>query len=197
MPKLFIIAGCNGAGKTTASYTILPDMLKCDDYVNADEIAKGLCPSNPSSVAIKAGKIMIETILELIAKGQDFGIETTLATKTLAKVILDAKSRGYRVTIVYFWLRMPQLAVERVKLRVQAGGHDVPKDTIIRRFYHSIDNLFRLYLPICDYWMVIDNSNGPSQIIAEGGQSIDTKIFNKTAYNLLLNYERSRDRSNA
>lgn len=191
MPKLFIIAGCNGAGKTTASYTILPDMLNCEEYVNADEIAKGLSPFNPSIMAIKASKLMMERIFELIDKGEDFGIETTLATRSLVRVITSAQSKGYVVTIVFFWLKMPELAIERVKLRVAAGGHDVPEETVRRRYDAGIDNLFRLYLPVCDYWILIDNSNSPSKIIAEGGRSIVTKIHNKNVYNQLLNYERT------
>lgn len=193
MPKLYIISGCNGAGKTTASYTILPDMFNCEEFVNADEIAKVLSPDNPELAAIKASKFMLERINELIEKGEDFGIETTLATRTLVKVIVDAQKRGYVVTLVYFWLTMPELAIERVRLRVASGGHNVPGKTIIRRYYVGMDHLFRLYLPICDYWILIDNSKIPSKIIAEGGLSIVTKIHNKTAYNLLTNYERIRN----
>ncbi|MDD2594716.1 MAG: zeta toxin family protein [Bacteroidales bacterium] len=193
MPKLFIISGCNGAGKTTASYTILPDMFNCEEFVNADEIAKGLSPFNPELAAIRASRLMMDRINELIEKGEDFGVETTLATRTLVKVIVDAQNRGYVVTLVYFWLKLPQLAVERVRLRVASGGHNVPEKTILRRYDVGIEHLFRLYLPVCDYWILIDNSNTPSNIIAEGGRCIVTKIHNKTVYNLLINYERTRD----
>lgn len=166
-------------------------MLNCEEYVNADEIAKGLSPFNPGLVAIKASKLMMERIFELIDKGEDFGVETTLATRSLVRVITSAQKRGYVVTIVFFWLKMPELAIERVKLRVAAGGHDVPEETVRRRYNAGIDNLFRLYLPVCDYWILIDNSNSPSKIIAEGGHSIVTKIHNKNVYNQLLNYERT------
>jgi predicted ABC-type ATPase len=193
MPRLYIIAGCNGAGKTTASYTILPDMLNCDEFVNSDEIAKSLSPNNPYESAIRASRLMMERIDELIDKGGTFGVETTLATRTLVRVIADAQQKGYVVTLVYFWLKMPELAVERVKLRVEAGGHYVPEATILRRYDVGISNLFNLYIPVCDYWILIDNSNNPSNIIAEGGKSIVTKIHNKTVYNLLINYERTRD----
>lgn len=193
MPKLYIISGCNGAGKTTASYTILPDMFNCEEFVNADEIAKVLSPDNPELAAIKASKFMLERINELIEKGEDFGIETTLATRTLVRVIVDAQNRGYKVTLVYFWLTMPELAIERVRLRVASGGHNVPAKTIIRRYYLGLEHLLRLYLPICDYWILIDNSKIPSKIIAEGGSAIVTKIHNKTVYNLLTNYERIRN----
>lgn len=194
MPRLFIIAGCNGAGKTTASYTLLPELLNCEEYVNSDEIAKGLSPFRPSLAAIQASKIMMERIHELIDEGKSFGIETTLSTKTLAKIAVDAQKRGYKVNIIFFWLRIPELAIERVKLRVASGGHDVPEETIRRRFGLGLDNLFKLYLPICDYWMILDNSNSPSRIVAEGGIKVVTKIHDRNAYNLLLDYERARDK---
>ena len=193
MPRLYIIAGCNGAGKTTASYTILPDMLNCDEFVNSDEIAKRLSPNKPEESAVRASRLMMERIEELIDKGETFGVETTLATRTLVRVITEAQQKGYVVTLVFFWLKMPELAVERVKLRVEAGGRYVPEATIRRRYDVGIRNLFNLYIPVCDYWIMIDNSNNPSTIIAEGGTSVVTKIHNKTLYNLLINYERTRD----
>ena len=64
--NLYIIAGCNGAGKTTASFTVLPEMLNCREFVNADEIAKGLSPFNPEGVAIQAGRLMIDRIIHLL-----------------------------------------------------------------------------------------------------------------------------------
>lgn len=193
MPRLYIIAGCNGAGKTTASYTILPDMLNCDEFVNSDEIAKRLSPNKPEESAVRASRLMMERIEELIEKGATFGVETTLATRTLVRVIAEAQQKGYIVTLVFFWLKMPELAVERVKLRVEAGGHYVPEATIRRRYDVGIRNLFNLYILVCDYWIMIDNSNNPSTIIAEGGTNVVTKIHNKTLYNLLINYERTRD----
>jgi predicted ABC-type ATPase len=102
MANLFIISGCNGAGKTTASYTILPEMLSCKEFVNADEIARGLSPFKPESVAIQAGKIMLERIQNLITNGMDFALETTLATRTHANVIRYAQASGYKVTLVFF-----------------------------------------------------------------------------------------------
>jgi len=193
MPSLYIISGCNGAGKTTASYTLLPDLLNCDEYVNSDEIAKGLSPFNPALAAIKASKLMTERIHELLEKRATFGVETTLATRSLARVVTGAQAIGYRVTLVYFWLQVPELAIQRVRLRVASGGHSVPEDTIIRRYGAGIDNLFHIYMPIVDYWMIIDNSNTPSKLVAEGGLSVVTKLHDKTAYNQILNYERARE----
>ena len=205
MPKLFIISGCNGAGKTTASYTILPNMLNCGNFVNADEIARGLSgnfvnadeiarglsPFNPEKAAIQAGRIMLARVQELMNEGQDFAIETTLATRSYVNLIRKAQSQGYVVTLLYFWLNMPSLAVERVKLRVESGGHNVSEESIRRRYDMGIKNLFHLYIPVCEYWMIIDNSNSPV-IICEGGKNITTKIHNKTLFNQLINYERTR-----
>lgn len=191
MPKLFIIAGCNGAGKTTASFTILPEILNCHEFVNADIIAKGLSPFAPEKAAVAAGRILLERVKELMEAGKDFAIETTLATRTHVKMIKEAQERGYIVTILFFWLNMPSLAIERVRLRVQSGGHNVSEDKIRRRYDMGIIHLFQLYLPICDYWIIIDNSNAP-MIISEGGKDITTKIHNKTLFNQLINYERTR-----
>ncbi len=193
MPKLYIIAGCNGAGKTTASYTILPEMLKCSEFVNADEIARGLSPFAPEKMAIQAGKILIERVENLLENGMDFAMETTLATRIHLKILLKAQEYGYIVTLVYFWLNMPSLAVERVKLRVLSGGHHVDEAMIRRRYDIGIKYLFSLYIPACEYWLVIDNSHNPSQIICEGGKNIKTKIHNKTLFNQLVNYERTRN----
>ncbi len=192
MPNLFIISGCNGAGKTTASYTILPEMLSCKEFVNADEIARGLSPFKPENVAIQAGKIMLERIQNLIANGTDFALETTLATRTHANVIRYAQANGYKVTLVFFWLNMPSLAVERVKMRVASGGHNVDEKTIRRRYDIGIKNLFSLYIPLCEYWMIINNSTIPQELIAEGGTKADLRIYNKTTYNKIANYERNR-----
>ncbi len=196
MPNLFIIAGCNGAGKTTASYTILPEILDCVDYVNSDEIARGLSPFNPELAQIEASKIMIIRIQELISKRKNFGIETTLSTKALARIVVQAQSAGYYVTLVFIWLSIPELAAERVNLRVSSGGHNVPRETIMRRYGMGIDNLFKVYMPICDYWVVIDNSGKSGKLVAEGGRRIVTKIHNKILYKKLLDYERNRDERN-
>jgi len=191
MPKMYIIAGCNGAGKTTASYTVLPEMFSCGEFVNSDEIAKKLAPSNPESEAIRASRIMLERIHELIEKGTDFGVETTLATRTLLQVIESAKSRGYIVLLVFLWLEMPELAIERVRLRVASGGHNVPEAIIRRRYALGIRNLTERYIPVCDFWTIINNSHTSSEMIAEGGRNIVTKIHNKNLYNLIINYERT------
>ena len=143
---LYIISGCNGAGKTTASYTVLPEILNCKEFVNADEIARGLSPFNPESVAIEAGRFMLKRIDELLEKGETFSIETTLATKSYINLVRRAQINGYVVTLLFFWLNSPELAKLRVLERVANGGHNIPQDVISRRYGAGICNLFNLFM---------------------------------------------------
>jgi len=159
MPNLYIIAGCNGAGKTTASYTILPDILHCKQFVNADNIAAGISPFDVESVAIEAGRIMLHRINELLQLGEDFAIETTLATRIYIALVHKAKTIGYNVSLIYIWLSDPALALQRVSDRVEKGGHNIPADVVARRYWRGLSNLFCLYIPICDNWVVADNSS--------------------------------------
>lgn len=146
--NLYIIAGCNGAGKTTASFNILPDLLNCREFVNADAIAAAISPFQPESVAFESGRIMLKRIDELLEKQVDFAIETTLATKSYKQLIERAKANNYRVTLLFFWLKSPEMAVQRVASRVEKGGHHIPQDVILRRYERGIKNLFEIYLDI-------------------------------------------------
>ncbi|TBX65967.1 zeta toxin [Flavobacterium silvisoli] len=174
--NLYIIAGCNGAGKTTASYTILPEILKCKEFVNADEIAKGLSPFQPQKVAFEAGRIMLERIEYLFSAGESFAFETTLSTKSYKSKIVWAKQNGYTIKLLFFWLPSIEMAVNRVKVRVKEGGHNIPKEVISRRYIRGLENLFKIYLPLCDDWVVFDNSTTVSQIIAEGQSDMTNTI---------------------
>ena len=191
VPNLYIISGCNGAGKTTASYTILPEMLLCKEFVNSDEIAKGLSPFNADkmAVAVEASRIMYKRIRELIGMAETFALETTLASRSIARLVKDAQAKGYYVTLLYFWLNTPDLAVERVKNRVASGGHNVNEPTVRRRYRAGIVNLFDLYIPICDYWMITDNSWSPMEVIAKGFGDKERYVSNALIYNKLKNYE--------
>ncbi len=186
--NLYIIAGCNGAGKTTASYTILPEIIKCKEFVNADEIAKGLSPFQPETVALEAGRIMINRINELLNNNESFGFETTLSTKSYKNKILKAKKQGYTVTLIFFWLNNVDLAKERVKVRVKEGGHNIPEKVIERRFIKGIINLFDLYLPIVDNALIIDNSYGKPQLIAQKFDSEKLTIIDHKKFNQLIEY---------
>lgn len=185
MPNLYIISGCNGAGKTTASFTVLPEMLDCREFVNADEIARGLSPFQPEKVAVEAGRIMLQRIDELLKKQENFAIETTLATRSYVQTIKKAKEKGYNITLVYFWLNSPELAIARVKRRVTEGGHNIPEEVIRRRYRKGIHNLYKLFMPICDYWIIIDNSQKPYIVVAEGQEDQEINIQNEQIWNKL------------
>ena len=182
MPRLYIISGCNGAGKTTASYSLLPEMLDCSEFVNSDEFAKGLSPFDPSKASIQASRFMLMKIRYLLKRQQDFAIETTLATRTLLKTAKQAQSAGYTVTLLYFWLNSPDMAVERVKARVEAGGHNIPEETIRRRYSRGIYYFFNLYAPISERWILADNSQIPFRVIAEGSKDEIVNIKDHETY---------------
>lgn len=184
---LYIVAGCNGAGKTTASITILPEILNCKEFVNADEIAKGLSPFNPESVAIDAGRLMLQRINILIEGNDSFAIETTLSTRSYAKLVEQAHQRGFKVQLLFFWLPTPEHAIERVAQRVSEGGHNIPTDVIRRRYQSGIENLFRIYMPIVDSWMLIGNQSNPRVIIADGGFDGD-QIYNHSLFLKIKQY---------
>ena len=185
MPRLYIISGCNGAGKTTASYTLLPEMLECSQFVNSDEFAKGLAPFSPEKASIQASRYMVLKIRYLFRKKEDFGIETTLATRTLLKTIRQAQEEGYMVTLMYFWLNSPDLAVSRVRARVEAGGHNIPEEAIRRRYGMGLKYFFRDYAPICDRWILADNSKIPFRVIAEGSRDEVVNIRDNETYRLI------------
>lgn len=188
--NLYIIAGCNGAGKTTASYTILPEILECKEFVNADEIARGLSPFNPNSTSIEAGKLMLKRIRELLGREESFAIETTLATRSYINLVRQAQSMDYMVTLLFFWLRTPELALQRVAERVRNGGHDIPVSTTRRRYVSGISNLFNLYSPEVDYWMLYDNSATPRIAVARGGKQLASTIYDEEIYNKIRSYVR-------
>jgi predicted ABC-type ATPase len=118
----------------------------------------------------------------LIRERADFAFESTLSTKSYTKTIQKAKENGYLITMLFFWLDSTELAIERVKIRVQEGGHDIPKDVIIRRYKSGLRNLFNLYIPICDYWMIFNNSTGRSELVADGQLKGDIFINNSPIF---------------
>ncbi len=181
--SLYIIAGCNGAGKTTASFTVLPEMLNCHEFVNADEIAKGLSPFNPESVALQAGRLMIERVIQLMKEGKRFAFETTLSTRSYVKLVQQAQRNGYYVTLLFFSLASPEQAVRRVAQRVSQGGHNIPTDVVYRRYASGLKNLFQMYTNVVDYWAFYDNSDCPTRKIAYGWRNGQTVIQEKETYN--------------
>ena len=177
-PILYIIAGCNGAGKTTASYSVLPDLLNCREFVNADEIAKGLSPFNPESVAIEAGKLMLQRINLLLSQGKTFAIETTLATRSYASLVKSAHEKGYQIVLLFFWLPSPEMAIERVAKRVSEGCHNIPTETIIRRYWLGLQNFFHIFAPTVDSWMFFENID-QTTLLADQDSICSPTLFSK------------------
>jgi len=187
--NLYIIAGCNGAGKTTASFTILPKILDCREFVNADEIASGLSPFQPEKAAIEAGRIMLRRIEDLLNKNTDFAFETTLSAKIHKNNVLKAQTKGYHVTILFFWLQNVELARKRVQKRVLEGGHDIEPAVIERRYFAGIRNLLEIYLTIADDVLIFDNSEGKPELIAKKiNKSADISVLNEVKFNLFKKY---------
>lgn len=138
--KIYVLGGPNGAGKTTATKALLPNLLECREYVNADSVAAALSPFDPDQVAISAGRILLQRIKKLSSIGKDFAFESTLASRIFIKFLNDTKIIGYEINIIYFWLRNVDIAYKRVDDRVLQGGHNVPRETILRRYHRSLYN---------------------------------------------------------
>jgi len=186
-PNLYIIAGPNGAGKTTASFNLLPDILHCPNFVNADEIARGLSPFAPETVAFQAGRIMLQRIEELLPQRVDFAIETTLATRSYVQLVHRAQALGYKVHLIFFFLENEEQAIARVAQRVSNGGHDIPESDIRRRFKRGIYNLINLYMPICDSVLVYNNVLTPARLVArKKNQADEIELIETEMWNQLL-----------
>lgn len=173
---------------------MLPEMLECSEFVNSDEFAKSLSPFKPENASIQASRYMLLKIRYLLKKRSDFAIETTLATRTLLKTVRMAQNAGYSVTLLYFWLNSPELAIERVKARVEAGGHNIPEETVRRRYKVGIDYFFHHYAPISDRWILADNSQAPFRVIADGSRNDLLNVKDEETYSTILQIAREHRR---
>jgi predicted ABC-type ATPase len=167
LKDIVIIGGPNGAGKTTAARRLVPRGLDIREFVNADEIARGLSPYNAEHAAVAAGRLMIERIQALVKSGESFAFETTCAGRVYLPWLRDCQARGWRVLLLFLWLPTPEAALERVARRVRAGGHSIPRDVVIRRWKTGLENMRNLYLPLSDGAQIHDNSDGTRILIAE------------------------------
>jgi predicted ABC-type ATPase len=166
--------------------SLLKDSLEIVEFVNADTIASGLSAFRPESVAIPAGRIMLARMRDLAAAGENFAFETTLASRGLAPWLRGLQQRGYRVHLMFLWLRTADLAVSRVMDRVRAGGHHVPEDVVRRRYQAGLRNLFKLYIPLADGWKVLDNSEtGGPRVIATGRDSAHVVVSDANGWAVL------------
>ena len=181
-PSVVILAGPNGAGKSIAAPELLQGELAVTEFVNAEVIARGLSAVDPDRVAIAAGRVMLARLDELARQRESFAFETTLASRTFAPWLRDLRASGYAVHLFFLWLSSSDLAVQRVAYRVRSGGHDVPADTIRRRYRAGVRNLFSLYQPIVTTWAVYDCSGLKSQLIAEGLESAPLKVYDRKVW---------------
>jgi predicted ABC-type ATPase len=165
---LVILGGPNGAGKTTAAERLLPQDLNIREFVNADEIARGLSPFNPEGSAVAAGRLMVRRMRELARSGQNFAFETTCAGRSHLRLLRECRALGYRLTLLFLWLPTVDVAIARVAERVASGGHSIPVDVIRRRYRAGIRNMRDFYIPAVDTYSVYDNSGPDPVLIAEG-----------------------------
>jgi predicted ABC-type ATPase len=176
MPRVVVLAGINGAGKTTASHNLLRGVLDIPTFVNADAIARGLNGLHPESMSIVAGRVMLQHLKELVASREEFAFETTLASRSYARFLQNLRGLGYEVYIFYYWLESVEIAIGRVETRVQAGGHHVPEYTIRHRYSQSIRNFFELYRPHAHYWEVHETSSRDKHLIGSGFGHVDYQV---------------------
>ena len=177
MSEIFVFGGSNGSGKSTIATKFLFSIDPSLEFVNADIIAAQLNPDDVDAVAITASRIMLDRLKDLAKRKIDFAFETTLAARSFARFLRDCKDRGYTVNLIYVWLKSPELAISRVAKRVASGGHDIPRDTIARRYQRGRKNFLNLYSPLADSWIIYNNSESSIQIVAEKTIDGSSKIY--------------------
>jgi predicted ABC-type ATPase len=177
-PTIYLIAGCNGAGKTTFAKEFLPS-IGVVRFLNADEIARGLSPLRPEAVAFKAGRLLLSELRELINRHETFALESTLSGRTYVNLFEKAKRRGYVIELHFIWIPDPREAIRRVRQRVIEGGHHVPTEDIRRRFARSIEHFLNDYAPLADRWALWDNSTPPAKLLANSSTQtiVDLRKF--------------------
>lgn len=165
-PTIYVIAGCNGAGKTTFAKEFLPHEVKCLRFLNADEIARGISPLKPSAGAVQAARLLLTQVEECLKRRETFALETTLSGKTYIRLFRRARQLGYEIELHYLWLQKSSQAVNRVRRRVSMGGHHVPATDVRRRFKRSLEHLVANYLPIATRWAFWDGWQLPPKRLA-------------------------------
>jgi predicted ABC-type ATPase len=182
--KILMIAGPNGAGKTTMTLELIRSCSMLYEFINADEIARGLAPKHPESMALTASKLMIKRLKELLDADQSFAFETTASGTNYVKHLKSAKAKGYEISLTFLWLSKPEEAVKRVAQRVKQGGHHVPENSVVRRYYSGIKNLVLYYLPLADEAFILDNSSEESsrRLIARKNKNKPIDILDRAIW---------------
>lgn len=164
-PNCYIIAGPNGAGKTTFATEFLPLYAGCRNFINPDLLARAFSPFDPDAGMLRAGRTVLNRIMEFTDARVDFAFETTLSGRTYYPVLQRVKSAGFRLHMLYVWVPSPELSLSRIRDRVEAGGHNVPEPDVRRRFARTLTNLFSLYRPLLDSLHFFDNSSEAARLI--------------------------------
>lgn len=185
MKEAVILGGPNGAGKTTTASRLLPQRLEILEFVNADEIARGLSPFNPEGNALAAGRLMLARIQDLIRQNVSFAFETTCAGRNHVKLLQQCRLEGYRLTLIFLWLPSPVLALERVARRVAEGGHAIPPEVVIRRYKSGLRNMRHLYLPLVDVALIYDNTDAAGRLIARKHSDVEFIVYDHARWNLI------------
>jgi predicted ABC-type ATPase len=188
-PTIYLVAGCNGAGKTTFARQFLPAEVQCLNFLNADYLAQGLSPLDPETAAMRAGRLVVAEIRRLLRRRQSFAVESTLSGITYLRWLRRARHSGYRTVLIYLWLPNPALAIRRIRQRVLKGGHSVPVAVVRRRFTRSLRHLFRDYLPLASEWLILDNRGEAPQPIAHGSEA-GIVIHDRVLYEWLVRRSR-------
>ena len=169
-PICYIIAGPNGAGKTTFAMRYLVELTGCSNFINADMIAQGLSPLDPAKSRVSAGRILLKTLRDKIERREDFAFETTLSGRGYARLLKSLRADGWRIVLHFLWIPSADFSRDRVRERVEHGGHDIPLGVIYRRYGRTIRNLFGVYLPLCDSVFIHDNSgSAPEWVFSQTG----------------------------
>ena len=167
MPTLFVVAGPNGAGKTTYAFAHIAQVAGSTEFINLDEIARGLSPLDPEKAKQRAARVALAMTYDLIAQRKTFTIETTLAGKTHLRTLAAARAAGFKIVLLYFAPQTPEICLARIARRVSEGGHDVPEVDVRRRFERSLINL-PLYAAQADIWRVFDVTSKKIRVAGEG-----------------------------
>jgi predicted ABC-type ATPase len=168
-PTIYLIAGCNGAGKTTFAKEFLLKEVNCANFLNADYLALGLSPLSPELAMMKAGRLLLTEFRELVKRKETFALESTLSGKTYLRLLQKAKQNGFALHIHFLWLPSPVTAIGRVRERVRKGGHNVPAADIRRRFRRGLIHFIRDYAPLADWWTLWNNYENPTKLLADRG----------------------------
>jgi predicted ABC-type ATPase len=184
-PVCYVIAGPNGAGKTTFALRYLPEITECRNFINADLIADGLSPFDPSKVQLAAGKILLREIRSNVRKGEDFAFETTLSGRSYVKLLKELRSKGWKIVMFYLWIPSASFSSARVQQRVEAGGHDIPAEAIARRYTRTVSNFLNIFIPLCDEVMCYNNAKTePVPVFAE--KDGERTVIDEDRYILIL-----------